>query len=474
MFTNENYGQKVTSLFDMLKLAPPDQLQSLAQSVQQNPDSPEATALAMATQYQQQASSQQQQAPSQTVFQQKIAQLQQSMNPMQGGIADIGANQYAMQDASQQDPMRNAGIGAAPENAAPPQGAATGGLVALAQGGAVRHFFNGGATTNPYAAEELPELGTEEYPYEEEEEEEAPVDPEEARRQAEEDYDKDVPDSALSPDQAERLFPAKLSAPKQPKRDTGIVNPPRPGSSAERIQAERAQDRSLEEGVQDMMSLYGPSFALSPELQSKYENRVAEAGKDKWYNALTQGLGAALATQSPHLGQAVGAGLMAGAAGYQQGAKEESALQDQIMALQLAGEKEQHADKRAAVGMLTKQIADRAAADRKFAGQKELKLIDERSRVEQAKILMGGKGANTYAVTAEEIENIVLNEAKELKKDPHSPQSRLPLEEVINQLRPQVIARLKQQGAQFNPRSDGGGNPSDFMRGVITSGAFRY
>lgn len=262
MFTDENYGQKVTSLFDMLKLAPPDQLQSLAQSVQQNPDSPEATALAMATQYQQQASSQQQQAPAQTVFQQKIAQLQQSMNPMQGGIADIGANQYAMQDASQQDPMRNAGIGAAPENAAPPQGAATGGLVALAQGGAVRHFFNGGATTNPYAAEELPELGTEEYPYEEEEEE--PVDPEGyaaaqaryARRKAEEDYDEDVPESALSPEQAERLFPAKLAAPKQPRRDTGIINPPRPGSSAERMQAERAQDRSLEEGVQDMMNLY--------------------------------------------------------------------------------------------------------------------------------------------------------------------------------------------------------------------------
>ena len=56
--------------------------------------------------------------------------------------------------------MRNAGIGAAPENT-PMQQAATGGLIALAQGGEVPGYFQGG----------VPEMGTADYPEEEDEQE---------------------------------------------------------------------------------------------------------------------------------------------------------------------------------------------------------------------------------------------------------------------------------------------------------------
>lgn len=481
MYKNEDYGQQVTSLFDMLKLAPPDQLQTLAQSVEQNPNSPEATALAMATQYQQQASSQQQQAPTQTIFQQKIAQLQQRMNPMQGGITDVGANQYAQQDAAQQDPMRNAGIGAAPENAEAPQGAATGGLVALAQGGAIRHFFGGGNTTNPFAPQEIPELGTEEYP--EEEEELEPADPEmyEAaqtryanRRAAEADYDADVPESALTAEEEMALPPARLASPKQPKRDTGIVNPPRPGSSAERIQAQHAQNRSLDDDVQDLMGLYGPSYAVSPELQTKFEGQLADANKEKWFNALAQGIGGMLSAQTPHLSQAAGAGLLAGAAGYQQGAKEESDLQKQMLALQLAGEKERHADRRAAVGTITKQIADTAAAKRKQEGQEKLAHIRGQDMIKAAQIVSGGRGANTYATTAEEIGNIAFKRAELFSKDPNSKYFGRGAEEIMKEIMPGILRELAQHGAQFNPNS-GGGRPDPGALGslgLITGGRF--
>lgn len=472
MITNEGYGQQVTSLFDMLKLASPEQLQTLAQTAQQNPDSPEATALAMATQYQQQANSPQ--APTQTVFQQKIAQLQQRMNPMQGGITDVGANQYAMQDAAQQDPMRNAGIGAAPENAEPaPEsmeqlpGAATGGIVALAHGGPVRHFAMGGF--GGLGDDENPELGTEQYPYEEDEEEDTSEmsEAEQLAAAAEREYELGTGDDySYKP-------PAKLGAPKQPKQDTGVVNPARPGSSAERIQAKAAQDKILESSVEEMMQLYGPSYAMSNELQSKFETQLADANKEKWFNALAQGIGGMLSAQTPHLGQAAGAGLLAGAAGYQQGAREEADLQKQMLALQLAGEKERHADRRAAVGSVTKQISDAAAARKKLEGQKEIQMLKNRGMFEALQGRAGTQSANTYATTAEEVQKIILDRAKALKDDPHSAYYRQPMEDIISRIGPQVQSELKQQGAQFNPRTGDGGNQQALRNfGLITGGGF--
>jgi len=147
--TNQAYSQQVNQAFDMLKYATPQQMQVVSQQVQQNPNSPEALAMAMAAQFQQQARTPNPQAPQQTVLQQKLQEFQQT-SPQ--GLPSVGGNQMAMQQAAQQDPMRNAGIGAAPENTPAPQQAATGGLVALARGGEIRHFDG---TAGSYTADPL-------------------------------------------------------------------------------------------------------------------------------------------------------------------------------------------------------------------------------------------------------------------------------------------------------------------------------
>lgn len=139
--TNQNYTQQINQAFDMLKYATPQQMQVVSQQVQQNPNSPEAMALAMAAQYQQQARAPRPQAPQGTVLQQKLQEFQQT-SPQ--GLPQVGQNQMAMQQAAQQNPMFGAGLAVAPENTeqapAPQQMAATGGITALARGGEVRHF----------------------------------------------------------------------------------------------------------------------------------------------------------------------------------------------------------------------------------------------------------------------------------------------------------------------------------------------
>ena len=142
--TNQNYTQQINQAFDMLKYATPQQMQAVSQQVQQDPrriNSPEAMALAMAAQYQQQARAPRPQAPQGTVLQQKLAEFQQT-SPQ--GLPQVGQNQMAMQQAAQQNPMFGAGLAVAPENTeqapAPQQMAATGGITALARGGEVRHF----------------------------------------------------------------------------------------------------------------------------------------------------------------------------------------------------------------------------------------------------------------------------------------------------------------------------------------------
>ena len=134
--TNENYTKQINDAFAALKYASPQQLQFVAQQVQGNQQSPEALALAMATQFQQEARQPNPAPPQGTVLQQKLA----SIAPQGPGIGAVAPNQMAFNQAAQQDPMRNAGIGAAPENT--PQ-MATGGLVSLAHGGPVRGYAGG-------------------------------------------------------------------------------------------------------------------------------------------------------------------------------------------------------------------------------------------------------------------------------------------------------------------------------------------
>jgi len=139
--TNQAYSQQVNQAFDILKYATPQQMQLVSQQIQQNPNSPEALAAVMAAQFQQQARAPHPQAPQKTVMEQRLGEFAQT-SPQ--GLPSVGGNQMAMQ---QVDPMRGAGIGVAPENTPAPQQAATGGLVALAHGGQIRHFVKGGDTS---------------------------------------------------------------------------------------------------------------------------------------------------------------------------------------------------------------------------------------------------------------------------------------------------------------------------------------
>jgi hypothetical protein len=134
--TNQSYIQQNNQLFDWAKTATPQQIEAAKHGLPK--DSPLLLAIGMGVQYQQQARAPHPQAPQKTVMEQKLGEFAQT-SPQ--GLPSVGGNQMAMQ---QVDPMRGAGIGVAPENTPAPQQAATGGLVALAQGGEVRRFAVGG------------------------------------------------------------------------------------------------------------------------------------------------------------------------------------------------------------------------------------------------------------------------------------------------------------------------------------------
>jgi hypothetical protein len=150
--TNAAYSQQNNQLFDWAKTATPQQIEAAKQGLPK--DSPLLLAIGMGVQYQQQARAPHPQAPQKTVMELKLGEFAQT-SPQ--GLPSVGGNQMAMQQAAQQDPMRNAGIGAAPENMPAPQEqaqAATGGLVALAHGGEVRGFAgpDGSYTGDPLKA----------------------------------------------------------------------------------------------------------------------------------------------------------------------------------------------------------------------------------------------------------------------------------------------------------------------------------
>ena len=378
--TNDPYAEQTTRAFDALKYASPKQMADAAQLTQGNQASPEALALAAAANFQQQQRAAATQAPQQTVYQQRMQQLLASLQPppqaapMEGGIAGIGPSVYAAQEAAAQDPMRNAGIGAAPENT-PMQQAATGGLIALAHGGDVRGFSG---TQGSYAA--IPELGTMEFPEEEEE------DPDFAE------VDKQLEDATGQPENTHlaslQATPKTRSAPQGDE----IVHTPAPGSSAAKI----ARNAALKNAVEDMMDIQGPSYEMSEKLAGQFQDELKSANRDKWINALTQGIGGMLQAQTPHLGQAIGTGLLTGAAGYQQGAKEEADLRKQLMGIQLGTEKEKHADRRLA----TKSVMDIEAANTAAKRKRELEMDKiaalNAGKLQQISAAMNPKGDVAY------------------------------------------------------------------------------
>ena len=424
--TNQAYSQQVNQAFDMLKYATPQQMQLVSQQVQQNPNSPEALAAAMAAQFQQQLRAPNPQAPQQTVLQQKLGEFAQTS---QQGLPQVGGNQMAMQ---QVDPMRGAGIGAAPENTPAPQQAATGGLVALAQGGEVRHFVQGGPTQeDPLNTLDAPQedtgildpsifstyyhkglagglsqagdtikkvakkgyekasgLGKDilygaDRPEDQLSEEPLPKDtttptlptppaPEAKPKEKSTDnqgiaslkkhtskgegdpnsYDADA---AVAP-MLNKFTTPKYSEPPVGKDD--VVHEASPTSSAARNEA----SPTAYEEKEAIKAFRGPEADMSEEVAMAKE-LARGANKDKWGTALTQGIGGMLSAQTPYVGQALGAGLLSGVSGYQQGAKDEQSANKDLMALQMAQKKAlMTGDREAADLYLAQRNAEKTAA----------------------------------------------------------------------------------------------------------------
>ena len=436
--TNQAYSQQVNQAFDMLKYATPQQMQVVSQQVQQNPNSPEALAAAMAVQFQQQARAPHPQAPQKTVLQQRLQEFQQT-SPQ--GLPAVGQNQMAMQ---QVDPMRGAGIGVAPENTPAPQQAATGGLVALAQGGEVRHFAEGGDPTqeDPLNTLDAPQedtgildpsifstyyhkglvggfsqagdtikkvakkgyekasgLGKDilygaDRPEEQLSEEPLPKDttpptlptpPAPEAKPKEKSTDNqgiaslkkhiskgEVDPNSYGADAAVAPMLNKFTTPKYSEPPVGkddVVQEANPASSAARNEA----SPTAYEEKEAIKAFRGPEADMSEEVAMAKE-LARGANKDKWGTALTQGIGGMLAAQTPYVGQALGAGLLSGVSGYQQGAKDEQSANKDLMALQMAQKKAlMTGDREAADLYLAQKNAEKTAAAASAAKWAELK-----------------------------------------------------------------------------------------------------
>tara|TARA_R110000868_G_scaffold130688_1_gene340444 strand:+ start:5878 stop:7284 length:1407 start_codon:yes stop_codon:yes gene_type:complete len=386
---NQAYSQQVNQAFDLFKTFTPQQMQQMGQQVAQKPNSPEAVAFASAAQYQQQMRAPQPQAPQGTIFQQKLQEFQQT-SPQ--GLPSVGGNQMAMQQAAQQDPMRNAGIGAAPENmpAPAPQPeapqeeaqAATGGLVALAHGGEVRHFDQGGlGSLTKYLSQ-----GVE--------------DPNQ--------FD----DAAFNMDiGTEEELPVKTKVAPVGKDD--ILFAPADTSSAARNEAAPTY-RERKDAIKELL---GAPEDYSEEVGMAKE-AVANANRDKKLGALAQGIGGMLSAQTPYMSQALGAGLMSGVSGYSQGAKDESSAQKDLMALQMAHKKALVSGDKEAATMLLSNMAeqDKAVA---LAKSKRQDLADKFGYDVQLKNMEGVQGLTKQEVGANQaiaLKEFEANNAQLLEK----------------------------------------------------------
>ena len=424
--TNQAYSQQVNQAFDMLKYATPQQMQVVSQQIQQNPNSPEALAAAMAMQFQQQARTPNPQAPQQTVLQQKLQEFQQT-SPQ--GLPSVGGNQMAMQ---QVDPMRGAGIGVAPENtSAPqpqaPQQAATGGLVALAQGGEVKRFANGGSPEVDDGDDgELPTSWLNSF-----------MDnqlssgsgipaaiPQETDPIIDEDFG-----SSTSPKVEPRLSDfVTHKVKKNPVNKNSVVHAPAGTSSAARNEASPTAKGETYQGLKDYLSkgevdpnaygadaaiasmlnknttpkltqeesieniqkLLGPEVDLSEEVAAAKE-ATRSANKEKWGTALAQGLGGMLSAQTPYMSQALGAGLLSGVSGYQSGAKDEAAAEKEQRALRTAQKTSELQGHKTAASMFLAQQAKIAEAEAEARAKREETMLGIQGNLGLERV----KGANS-------------------------------------------------------------------------------
>ena len=316
--TNQDYTKQINDAFSALKYASPQQLQAVAQQVQGNPQSPEALALAMATQFQQEARQPHPAPPQGTVLQQKLA----SIAPQGPGIGAVAPNQMAFNQAAQQDPMRNAGIGAAPENT--PQ-MATGGLVSLAHGGPVQGYAGGGSTY---------QLPNDLY------------DTMSSMNPAEQPPDFSYMDESPSSRMPKIDLASLGSTPYAPPSgdggqtivvDTGDEPTPTATPTAERTSggsSSKVPKLSFDKQVEGLASLYAGDHAKAAELKGAMEKRLAESSKSHNLEDVAAGIAGMLSGRG-YLSQRIGTGVLTGLASRGQHGTEEDALQGKIDALGL-------------------------------------------------------------------------------------------------------------------------------------------
>jgi hypothetical protein len=449
--TNAAYSQQNNQLFDWAKTATPQQIEAAKQGLPK--DSPLLLAIGMGVQYQQQARAPHPQAPQKTIMEQKLGEFTQASSQ---GLPQINQNQMAMQQVAQQNPMFGAGLAVAPENTeqapAPQQMAATGGITALAHGGEVRHFEEGGDA----ALDPLSNVDASAQP-----EDPGMFDPgifstyyhkgltgglaqagSTIKKAAKKGYEKasdigkdllygaDRPDEPLPMDPTAPTFPvpeikdkAKDTAPKgiaslktknvdpnqfdqaaanmdmgeepvktkiEPVGKHDVIHTAAEGSSAARNEAAP----TAYEEKEAIKKFRGPEADMSEEVGMAKEY-AANASRDKGLGALVGGIGGMLSAQTPNMGQAVGAGLMSGLSSYQSGAKDEQAANKDLMALQMAQKKAlMTGDREAADLYLAQKNAEKTAAAAAAAKWAELKYgKDSAKEIAQ----MGNKSAEKIA-----------------------------------------------------------------------------
>ena len=388
--TNQDYTKQINDAFSALKYASPQQLQAVAQQVQGNPQSPEALALAMATQFQQEARQPHPAPPQGTVLQQKLA----SIAPQGPGIGAVAPNQMAFNQAAQQDPMRNAGIGAAPENT--PQ-MATGGLVSLAHGGPVQGYAGGGYLDVPH-----PKLSSHETSWGPSWTLDNLVNLDDPPSQNEQDYYKTT---EPSPSKRRELSAAKLGhndtqsgdqtptdaaglseainatnqnpdfsymdespSSQMPKIDlaslgstrntppsgdegqtivvdTGDEPTPTATPAAERTSggsSSKVPKLSFDKQVEGLASLFAGDHAKAAELKGAMEKRLAESSRSHNLEDVAAGIAGMLSSRG-YMSQRLGAGALMGLASRGRHGDEEDALQGKIDALGLNEETQSNA-----------------------------------------------------------------------------------------------------------------------------------
>ena len=180
-----------------------------------------------------------------------------------------------------------------------------------------------------------------------------------------------------------------------PAGTTPSAAPQTPPSAAPTKAAESEKpELTFEQQIAELEKSLNIDTPEAMELKSEMEKRYAESKKDRTVSALAQGIGAMLASQTPYVGQALGAGLIAGAGAYDTGMASLEKQQAAMDALRLRPELMKQANRQVAfqalmdqekskiaarakhMEMQTKFGQDVALEDIKGRQQKELKTMD--------------------------------------------------------------------------------------------------